>query len=283
MISSFVITLREGLEASLVIGIILAYLVKVNGRHLFKHIWLGVTLAIVASLGIGMGVFLTAASFEGIATKIFEGMSSYLAVIVLTYMIFWMRKQSITLKREIEHRVDIVTRSGATASLVLLSFFIVLREGAETVLFLLATVREQWINLLAAFLGLVVAVVIGYLIYRGSKGINIKLFFNITGVLLIVISAGLLAYGTHELNEAGVIPPVIEHIYDINFLINEKGIFGGILKDLFGFNANPSLSEAVLYILYLGSVMTAYFWPYRERSQISQKVFSAEIVANKDE
>jgi high-affinity iron transporter len=266
MISSFVVTLREGLEASLVVGIILAYLAKVRVKHLFKYVWLGVVLAVVVSIGIGATVFSTAASFEGRAEQIFEGLSSYFAVAVLTYMVFWMKRQSINLKREIEEKVDIASRSRTVAPLVLLSFFIVLREGAETALFLLATVREQFINLLAGFVGLLVAVAIGYLVYRGSKGINVRLFFTITGVLLIIISAGLLAYGTHELNEAGLVPSVIEHLYDINFMINEKSVLGGILKDLFGYNANPSLSETVLYLTYMGSVLAAYFCPSKKVS-----------------
>jgi high-affinity iron transporter len=266
MISSFVVTLREGLEASLVVGIILAYLAKVRVKHLFKYVWLGVVLAVVVSIGIGATVFSTAASFEGRAEQIFEGLSSYFAVAVLTYMVFWMKRQSINLKREIEEKVDIASRSRTVAPLVLLSFFIVLREGAETALFLLATVREKLINLLAGFVGLLVAVAIGYLVYRGSKGINVRLFFTITGVLLIIISAGLLAYGTHELNEAGLVPSVIEHLYDINFMINEKSVLGGILKDLFGYNANPSLSETVLYLTYMGSVLVAYFCPSKKVS-----------------
>ncbi|MCL5986769.1 MAG: FTR1 family protein [Actinobacteria bacterium] len=270
MISSFVITLREGLEASLVVGIILAYLIKIGKRHLFKQIWLGVILAIVASLGIGVGVFLTAASFGGKAEQIFEGLSSYFAVAVLTYMIFWMRKQSTHLKKDIEEKINLASVTRTAASLVLLSFFVVLREGAETVLFLLATIRGQLINLVAALIGIVVAVAIGYLVYRGSRGINIKLFFTVTGLILIIIAAGLLGFGTHELNEAGLLPSIIEHVYDLNFLINEKGILGGILKDLFGYNANPSLSETVLYVVYLGFVLAAYFWPIKKTIQLNR-------------
>lgn len=211
-----------------------------------------------------MGVFLTAASFEGRAVQIFEGVTSYFAVVVLTYMIFWMKKQSIHLRRDIEERLNLATTTGSGVSLVLLSFFIVLREGAETVLFLLATVRDQLISLLPALVGLVIAVAIGYLVYRGGKGINIKLFFTITGIFLIIIAAGLLGYGTHELNEAGLVPSIIENVYDLNFLLNEKGVVGGIFKDLFGYNANPSMSETVFYVVYLGFVLTAYFWPIKK-------------------
>jgi len=164
MISSFVVTLREGLEASLVIGIILAYLAKAGGRHLFRYVWFGVILASIVSIIIGAGVFSTDARFEGRAEQVFEGISSYFAVAVLTYMIFWMRKQSVNLRKDIEEKVDLASKSGTAVPLLLLSFFVVLREGAETVLFLLATVREQLINLLTAFLGIALAVVVGYMV-----------------------------------------------------------------------------------------------------------------------
>lgn len=269
MFGSFLITLREGLEAALIIGIILAYLARLGQRRHFGTVWLGTAVAILISLGAGWIFFATAAEFTGRAEQLFEGLVSLLAVGVLTYMIFWMRKQAINIKRELHARIDAALEKRSVLSLAALAFVAVLREGIETVLFMFALTRavSPIFAVIGGILGLSLAVVLGYALYAGGRRLNLRTFFNVTGILIILIAAGLLAYGIHELNEAGIVPPVVEHVWDINFIINEKSTVGSLLKSLFGYNANPSLTEAVGYVVYLILIGWFFLRPARGKTE----------------
>lgn len=260
MFGSFLITLREGLEAALIIGIILAYLAKLGQRRHFGTIWLGTAVAVLISLVIGLIFFSTAAEFKGRTEQLFEGLISLLAVGVLTYMIFWMRKQAINIKRELQARIDAALEKRSVLALATLAFVAVLREGIETVLFMFAATRavSPISSIIGGTLGLFLAVVLGYALYAGSSRLNLRSFFNVTGILIILFAAGLMAYGIHELNEAGIVPSVVEHVWDINSIINEKSMVGSLLKSLFGYNANPSLTEALGYVVYL--VLIGWFF-----------------------
>lgn len=264
MLSALLITLREGLEAALIIGIILAYLVKTDNRPGFKSVWLGVSLAIFASLVAGAAIYLLAGEFSGRAEEIFEGLAMFLAAGVLTWMIFWMRQQAINIKAHLHAQIQSVLTSGSALGLVILSFVVVVREGIETVLFLFAATRvaESVVSFTAGgLLGLAVAIAIGYSIYKGTSGLNLRTFFNVTSVVLIVFAAGLLAHGIHEFHEANLIPPVIEHVWDTNALLPEKSTFGRFLTALIGYNGNPSLVEVVAYFFYLALTLGMYFRP----------------------
>jgi len=264
VLSSFLITLREGLEAALIIGIILAYLARTGNRQGFKPVWLGVSLAVVGSLIAGASIYLLAGEFSGRAEEVFEGLAMFLAVGVLTWMIFWMRKQAVNIKVHLHAQIQSVLTSGSSLGLVAIAFVVVVREGIETVFFLFAATRVAESPVLftaGGFLGLVIAIGIGYSIYKGTSRLNLRAFFNVTSLVLIIFAAGLLAHGIHEFNEAGIIPPVVEHVWDINHVLPEKSTLGRFLTAITGYNANPSLVEVVAYFVYLVSVLGGYFRP----------------------
>ena len=264
MLSSLLITLREGLEAALIIGIVLAYLSAINYRKGFKPVWIGTALAIVVSLVAGAAIYLSAGRLEGRGEEIFEGIAMWIAAGVLTWMIFWMQKQAINIKGHLHTQIQSALGNGSTLGLFGLAFAAVVREGIETALFLFAATRVAESGVLSVaggVLGLGIAVAIGYSIYKGTSKLNLRAFFNITGLLLILFAAGLLAHGIHEFQEPGVIPVVVEHVWDINHILPEQSVVGRFLIAIFGYNANPSLVEVLAYIGYLGCVLVTYFRP----------------------
>ena len=264
MLGSLLITLREGLEAALIIGIILAYLARTDNRQAFKPVWIGTALAVLASLIAGASVFLLAGEFTGQAEEIFEGLAMFVAAGVLTWMIFWMRKQAIDIKAHLHAQVQSVLIRGSSLGLVILAFIVVVREGIETVLFLFAATRVAESAILftaGGWLGLAIAIAIGYSLYKGTSKLNLRVFFNATSLVLIVFAAGLLAHGIHEFHEAGIIPPLVEHVWDINYILPEKSTFGQFLTAIVGYNANPSLMEVVAYLTYLTLALGIYFRP----------------------
>ena len=264
MLGSLLITLREGLEAALIVGIILAYLSRTNNRQAFKPVWLGTAAAVVVSLIAGAVIYTVAGEFSGRGEQIFEGIAMLLAVGVLTWMVFWMRKQAINIKGELQAQIQTALTSGSSFGLASIAFLAVVREGIETVLFLFAatTTAESVVSsTVGGSLGLVIAVVIGYGIYKGTANLNLRTFFNATGLVLIMFAAGLFAHGIHEFNEAGIIPNIVEHVYDINSVFPEQATPGRFLTALFGYNGNPSLTELIGYLVYLVLALTAYFRP----------------------
>ncbi len=262
MLGSLLITLREGLEASLIIGIILAYLARTGNRQGFKPVWLGAWLGVVASLMTGAIIYFSTGELSGRAEQIFEGIAMLLATGVLTWMIFWMRQQAADIKTHLQAQIQSALSSSSSLSLVVLAFVAVVREGIETVLFLLATTNVAESPLLftaGGLLGLAIAIAIGYSLYKGTSKLNLKTFFSVTSLMLIVFAAGLLAHGIHEFHEAGIIPPIVEHVWDINHILPEQSTFGRFLTAIVGYNANPSLLEVVAYIAYLALVLVSYF------------------------
>ncbi|MCJ7807795.1 MAG: FTR1 family protein [Dehalococcoidia bacterium] len=262
MFSALLITLREGLEAALIIGIILAYLAKTNNSQGFRYVWFGTSLAIATSLIAGAAIYFTAGNLEGRAEVIFEGSALFVAAGVLTWMILWMRKQAINIKGNLHAQINSALKSGSLVGLLVLAFIAVVREGIETALFVFAATRvtESFaLSILGAMIGLALAVGIGYGIYRGASKLNLSVFFNITSLLLILFAAGLLAHGIHEFHEAGLIPPIIDHVWDINHIIPEQSTFGRFLTAIFGYNGNPSLVEVVAYFSYVIVALGGYF------------------------
>lgn len=253
MVPAFLITLREGLEAALIVGIVLAYLAATGNRRHFVTVWWGVAGAVVLSLVAGGAIFFLVGEFSGRAEEIFEGAAMFTAAAVLSYMIIWMKRQATDIRRHLQAQVQAALGSGGALALSLLALVAVGREGLETVLFMFATVRatSPLESAIGGLLGLAVAVVLGYALYLGSRRLNLRTFFNVTGVLLIFFAAGLLVLGIHEWQEAGLIPFAIEHVWDINSILNENEGLGSFLKALFGYNGNPSLVEVVAYPLYL--------------------------------
>jgi len=263
VLSSFVITLREGLEMSLIVGIILAYLARTGHRREFGAIWAGVAGAVGVSVLAGGIIVLTAGEFSGRGEQLFEALAMLTAVAVLTYMVFWMRRQAATLKNELQSRVNTVLRLGSSGALVVLTIVSVGREGIETALFLFATARASsaFPALAGAVVGLGTAVLLGALIYRGSYRLNLRTFFNVTSLLLLLIGAGLFARGAGELQEADILPPLVLHMWNTDAAIPETSAAGSLLAALFGYQSAPSLLQVMLYLVYLAAVGWYYALP----------------------
>ena len=253
MVQSFIIMLREGLEAALIVAIVLAYLSRTQRGQYFGQVWLGVAGAVVFSLLAGALVFITVGELEGKAEEIFEGVAMLAAVGVLTWMIGWMKRQAASLRRNLEQEVDTAVASGAMWALVILAFLSVAREGLETVLFMFAavTATSPLESLIGGSVGLLGAIALGYTIYAGGRRINLRLFFSLSGVLLILIAGGLLAHGLHELQEVGVLPAIVDEVWNIKHILSDSEGPGSFLRGIFGYSDSPSLLEVVSYAAYL--------------------------------
>ncbi len=257
MAAAALIALREGLEAALIVGIVLGYLRRIGYLEGRRSVWLGVFAAALASVSVAVVIQLIGMELEGRAEEIFEGATMFLAVGVLTWMIFWMHYQARLIKTSLERNVQEAVETGTKWGLILVAFIAVFREGVETVLFLSAATfaSEGQGTLIGAALGLTAAILIGFLIYASTARLNIRLFFNITSVLLLLFAAGLLANGIHEFQEAGVIPTVNGQLWDTNNLVDENSSLGQMLKAVVGYNGNPSLEEVVAYFGYWIAVL----------------------------
>jgi len=272
MISSFIITFREVLEAALIVGIILGFLVRTGQTRYNNVVYIGVISGIVASIIVALIFTSLAGGFTGRAEEIFEGITMLAGALLLTTMILWMMKQK-HIARELEHRVSTELSEAHKFGLFSLVFIAVLREGVETVIFLSAASLVSTNNtVIGALAGIITAIFLGYAIFVGSMKINIKRFFTITSILLILFAAGLVAHGVHELQEATMIPTAIEHLWEMNppanldgsySILHEEGYIGSILKGLFGYNGNPSLIEVLSYFVYL--VVVFLLWRNIER------------------
>jgi high-affinity iron transporter len=260
LFANYLIGLREGLEATLVVGILVAYLVKTGRRDLLRWIWLGVAFAVAVSLA--FGALLTygprGLSFE--AQEIIGGSLSILAVVFVTGMVFWMARTARSLKGELEGRLDVAIQAG-TWSLVLLAALAVGREGLETALFLWAAAQATGSTtepLIGAMLGLATAVVLGFLIFRGAVRLNLAKFFTWTGALLIFVAAGVLSYGIHDLQEGGVLPGLNNLVFDVSEQIPPASWYATLLKGTFNFTPATTWIQAVAWVLYVVPVLTLF-------------------------
>jgi len=256
MLTSALITLREGLEAALIVGIVLGVLRKLGHMDRSKPVWVGVLAAVVVSVAAGLALNALGVAFEGRGEEIFEGVAMLLAAGVLTWMIFWMQRQGRQIQAELESDVRRATTTGSARALFSLAFVAVVREGIETVLFLTAASFSATPaqTLVGGALGLTVAVALGWLMFAAGKRLDVRAFFRVTSVLLIFFAAGLVAYGVHELQEAALLPTFVEHVWDMNRILDERGTVGTLLKALFGYNGNPSLLEVTAYGVYFAVV-----------------------------
>lgn len=252
MFPSYLLSLREGLEAALIIGIVIGMLRKINRPELTRDVWAGSLSAVGVSLLAAIVLHRLGTSLEGRAEEIFEGFTMLFASSVLTWMIFWMHRQARNIRNELESGVRRATTQGGRWGLFLLAFTAVLREGIELALFLtaaaLATDTQQVLS--GALLGLGTAILLGWSLFASLLKLDLRRFFQVTGVLLILFAAGLFVHGVHEFIAAGLIPPIVERVWDLNFIIHERSTLGGLLVALFGYNGDPSLTEVVAYLGY---------------------------------
>lgn len=262
MLANYLIGLREGLEAALVVSILIAYLVKMGHRDRLPAIWLGVGAAIALSLAFGAVLSFTSQNMSFEAKEAFGGIMSILAVGLVTWMIFWMKRTARFLKRNLEGKLAEALTIGK-AALVTIAFVSVAREGIETSLFIWSAAQSTsgTSPLLGATLGLVTATAIGYLLYKSAIRINLATFFRYTGAGLVVVAAGVLAYGFHDLQEAGWIPGGDNMVFDISAQVPLSSWYGTLLKGAFNFNPAPTYVELTVWIVYLVTVMTLFLWP----------------------
>jgi high-affinity iron transporter len=246
-ISALVIALREGVEMTLIVGIVLAYLTQIGARRARRWVWLGAATAALASLGF-LGILNALdAEFEGAVEQIYEGSAMLLAAAFLTWMIFWMLQRSRYLKTELQGTVaDALARGGAVWGLFAIAFFTVVREGVETALLLFAAPGEG--KLLGAIVGFALAIGIGVLIYVYGRRIDLRTFFRVTGVVLVVFAAGLVTHGVHELVEAGLSGGPT--VFDLSGSLPDGEGLGSVLRALLGYSADPTLLEVVSYVAY---------------------------------
>lgn len=285
MIPTLVIALREGVEASLIIGIIAAFLVREGRRDAIRQMWGGVAIAIALCVGIAVllrvvGQELPQREQEGLETVI-----GAIAVAAVTYMIVWMRRHARGIKAELEGHAASALAAGSTMALVAMAFLAVLREGFETSVFLLAAFQDASDTTAAgigASIGLVAAIAIGLGIYRGGVRINLSRFFRVTGLILVFVAAGLLATSMHTAHEAGWLNALQGQAIDLSWLVRPGTVSGSLLTGMLGLQPQPTVGEALIYLLYAVPMALYVLWPDRLRPRRRAQVRRARRPAAAD-
>ena len=267
MLPSYLLSLREGLEAALIIGIVLGALQKIRRTDLSPMLWFGTLAAVAVSILTAVVLTLFGLSLEEGAEQIYEGITMILAAGLLTWMIFWMSRQALTLKLNLEAGVYKAAAGTDKSAMFWMAFIAVVREGVELALFITAaffvgSIENTGTNTIQMFasvvLGLGTAILLGWSLLATTVRLDLRRFFQVTGFILILFAAGLIAHGIHEFNEVGWIPSIVEHVWDVNAIIDERSMFGELLKTLFGYNGNPSLTEMIGYFAYLVLVVILF-------------------------
>jgi len=265
VVANYLIGLREGLEASLVVSILVAYLVKSERRDRLAPVWAGVLAAVALSLCFGAALTFTSNRLSFQAQEAFGGTLSIVAVGFVTWMVFWMRRTARSLSSELRGRLDSALAMG-TGALVATAFIAVGREGLETSLFIWSAVQatgQSTEPVLGAALGLLTAVIIGYLFYKGALRINLATFFKWTGALLIVVAAGVLSYGVHDLQEAAILPGLNSLAFDVSAAIPPSSWYGTLLKGTVNFTPNTTWLQAIAWTAYIVPVFVLFLRPSR--------------------
>ncbi len=269
--TGFLIGLREGVEAALIVAIVLAYVVRTgNARHIPK-IWLGAGAAATVSVAIGLLIFSTVGSFQEPYEQVFEGSAMLLAAVVVTWMLFWMRRQSMNLRGELQAAVDRVLGEGTAWGLAILAFTAVIREGVETALFLAGQATSADTGAASVLVGAVVGLggagLIGWGFYRGSRAIDLRRFFRWTGIALVFIAAGLLSHAVHEFLEVAAIAGVSvigsQTAFDISRVLSQDDGIGQFLRAIFGYSSSPEILTLLVHLGYIVGILAVYLRPVR--------------------
>jgi high-affinity iron transporter len=266
ILGNYLIGLREGLEAALVVSILVAFLVKADRRERLPHVWLGVLAAVV--LSVGFGALLTYVAQDLLAPaqrELFEAVTSTAAVVFVTWMIFWMRRTARRLSGELRARLADALSMGAVA-VVAMAFLAVAREGMETALLFYAAARGATTSagpLLGISLGVATSVVLGWLLYASAVRINLTRFFTWTGLLLILVAAGIFKYGVHDFQEAGVLPGLDRQAFDISAVFDPSAWYAALLGGMLNITPAPSVLEVVAWVAYVVPVLVLFLWPGR--------------------
>jgi high-affinity iron transporter len=263
-LGNYLIGLREGLEASLVVVILIAYLVKTERRYLLPRIWSGVFAAVLLSLAFGALLTFGPNDLTFEAKEALGGTLSIIAVGLVTWMVFWMARHARDLSGELRGKIDVAAGAGRF-SLVLVAFLAVGREGLETALFIWSATQattnsgdSTLVPLLGALLGILTAVAMGYAFYKGVLQINLAKFFRYTGIILIVVAAGVLSYGVHDLQEANILPGLYNLAWDLSNQVPESSWYGTLLKGTVNYSQNTTWLQAIAWLAYLVPTMTVF-------------------------
>jgi high-affinity iron transporter len=270
VLGNFLIGLREGLEAALVVSILVAFLVRTDRRHVLPKVWFGVAIAVAISVGVTLVLAITQQALTFEAQEALGGSLSIIAVGFVTWMIFWMRRTARTISADLRGKLEDAIKMGSTA-VVLMAALAVGREGLETALFFFTAAQaagETTQPLIGFLLGIAVAIVLAYLLYRGAVKINLSRFFMITGALLIFVAAGILAYGVHDLQEAGILPGLNSLAFDVSAAVPPDSWYGVLLKGVFNFSPQTTWLEAVVWTLYVAVVLTLFLRPQRTKTPV---------------
>ncbi len=266
IVSNALIGLREGLEAALVVVILVAFLVKTQRQWALKYVWAGVGTAVVLSVALGAVLTYGTRQLSFTQQELIGGFASILAVVFVTGMVFWMRTAARTISGELKGRLDRALDMGPVA-VALVAFLGVGREGLETAIFFYATTQAAGAGnsqpLIGWVAGLLAAIGLGVAIYRGALKINLAKFFRYTGILLVVVAGGILAYGLHDLQEAALLPGLNALAFDVSNVISSSSWYGALLKGIFNFSPNTTWLQAVAWVLYVGTVLVLFLRPQR--------------------
>lgn len=263
MLANYLIGLREGLEGSLVVSILVAYLVKTGRREQLGPIWAGVGAAVGVSLVAGALLTFVVDSLSFETQEIVGGSLSIVAVGFVTWMVFWMKRQAQNLRQELTSKVDVALAGGA-GGLAVVAFLAVGREGLETALFVWSAVRaaaDGTAPLIGVVFGLASSVVLAWLVYRRSVALDLSIFFKFTGIALVIVAAGVLAYGIHDLQEADVLPGLRTLAFDVSKQIPPSSWYGTLLKGIFNFTPSYTWLQLIGYLVYLVPVMVLFLRP----------------------
>ncbi|MDA3624176.1 FTR1 family protein [Saccharopolyspora sp. WRP15-2] len=280
LLSNALIGLREGLEAVLVVSILVAFLVRTERRRALPLVWIGVAVAVALSVGLGALLTYTAASLSFEAQEAFGGIASIVAVVFVTGMIFWMRKAGRTLAAQLRGQLDGALELGP-AAVITVAFFSVGREGMETAVFFFSSVQSAGggtvLPLIGFVVGIALAVLLGFLLYAGAVRINLSKFFTVTGVLLVFVAAGVLAYGLHDLQEAGLLPGLHTLAFDVSAYVSPTSWYGALLKGIFNFSPQTTVVEAIAWLGYVVVVLPLFLRPHRGTAAVQPAATSSEV------
>jgi high-affinity iron transporter len=269
LLATFVIGLREGLEASLIVGIVAAFLVQRGERQALRPMWLGVGVAVGLCAAVALVLYAVGQSLPFREREALEGVLALVAVAGVTYMIVWMRRHARGLKRTLESEAASALLTGSVAALVGMAFLAVLREGMETAIFMLAAFQgstDPAATGTGAVLGVSVAIGLGYAIYRGAVRIDLARFFRATGLVLVLVAAGLLASAVHEFAEAGLVTALQGRALDLSWLVVPGSVQASLLTGLLGFQPSPTVAEIAIWLAYAVPMVIYVLWPADPRS-----------------
>ncbi|NHJ24809.1 MAG: hypothetical protein EAX89_09555 [Candidatus Lokiarchaeota archaeon] len=272
------LAVREGLEAVLVVIIILLYLKKTQKKIYYKFVYLGIILAVISSIIFSILFNMLLGGFSGLAEEVFEGFTFVISGIFIVTLILWISREGPKIRETLENKIEVSISTQKILSITSLTYVIIIREGIELVLLLTGTSSVGSLNqidvVIGSIIGLTIAIIIGIIIFFGFRSINLSKFFKATNLILILFAAGLITYGIHEFIEGGVINPIIEEVWNIKHILPEVfpdgntatpeflEIIGSLLRALFGYNANPALLEVIIYPILLISIglISLYIW-----------------------